>query len=253
MCRSIMVAFAVALVAGRSFAISHHSGKHGYNLDVPEGWVQVSKEVLDTTMASVIDPNAGTKLIFDAAFQRESASPLFLEYPYLLVQIIPYAEYGVKGQIHESDFDEVIRSFTGRDAEETWNAAATPLAKQLAGAPDFQRPTLDRQNRRYIWDLSMDLQAIGKIKGRCVGYFGRDSIVQLAFYAAGADWKEHEAAGTAMMDSFKFDPDRAYSEELAAQQNSFWSRLTRKGAGPGGATVIGVIALIAYLARRRRA
>lgn len=134
--------------------------------------------------------------------------------------------------------------------------AVTSDARALVGTIEAGSPRLDAPHHRFICPISMDVNGIGAVRGLQVGYFGRDSIVQIAFYCLSSDWDRYGDMGLAIVDSFRFDDDRAYSAQLAAtnpSHTSTWGSALEQAAV--GAVTFAIIGLIAggLAARKRRA
>lgn len=232
-----------------------HSTSYGYHLDLPQGWVKIPQNVLQETFAAFLKQNAATIIIYDAGFQLDSAKR-WLEYPYVLVQSLPYDKCGLHRQINEDEFPKYVRMMAGLDADSLVDKIVSSDARHLLGKLDVGKPKLDTGNRRYLWTMDIDVQGIGPVRGLVVGYFGRDLIVQVIFYSRHADWDRHSDARWAIVDSFRFDPHKAYSTQLAATNPSppsIWSRVLEKGII--GAFTGGILALVlggAAMAKRKK-
>lgn len=208
-----------------------HGTSYGYYLDLPPGWIEIPKDVLDEMVAALLKQDATTTIIYDAGFQLES-SDQWLEYPYILVQPLSYKALGVNRQINEDEFPRFVQMITGLDVDTIFDENVSSDIRPLLDNLVLGQPQLDVANRRYIWPLNMDVQGIGPIRGVVIGYFGRDSIVQVAFYSRSADWDQHSETGLAILKSFRFAHDKAYSIEIAAANPtppSFWQRILGKG------------------------
>ena len=234
-----------------------YSISYGYYLDLPAGWVEIPKDVLQEWRASVLKQNAKTNIIYDAAFQLASSDRWF-EYPYVLVQPLPYATFGVHRQINEDEFSRYAQMMTGLDVDELLDEKLSSDARQLLGNLEFERPQLDVAHRRYLWPIRMDVQGVGPIRGLVVGYFGRDSVVQVAFYSRRSDWDRHADVRRTIVESFRFEPDKAYSVEVAAANptpSSIWQRVLEKGlvGGITGGIIAAIIAGIAAMKRKKPA
>ena len=115
------------------------------------------------------------------------------------------------------------------------------------------RPQLDNDRRRYLVTLNMNVAGAGKVQGTLAGYFGRDSVVQVCFYAKAEDWPLMAPTGQQIIDSFHFDPAEAYVVETAAAntsssssisspKNSIWSGIGGQVLSSGGAAaLLGVV------------
>jgi len=237
-----------------SAAEEFHGTSYGYQLDLPPGWVEIPKDVLEATAAAAQKGDAATRIAFDAAFQPESANNWF-EYPYVLVQRTPYDGHR---QINEDEFPKLIRLLAGLDLGPTIDDVVSSDVRKLIDNVDAGPPQLDTAHRRFLWTVSMDAQPFGPICGLVVGYFGRDSLVHVSFYSRRSDWDRYADVRRAIVDSFRFDPHKAYSVQVAAVNPtppSIWSSALKKavvGAVVGG--ILGLVfAAIAAVKRKKRA
>ncbi|UCE59698.1 MAG: hypothetical protein JSU63_19930 [Phycisphaerales bacterium] len=193
---------------------AYHSTAYGYHLEVPPGWVEIPKDAMEMMSAFLLNQDVEQKIIHDAGFQLASAGH-WLEYPYVLVQPVMYADYGLHRQINEDEFPRHVQLMTGLDVDELTEDALSSHARQLLVDLDAERPELDVVRRRYLWHLNMDAKGFGPVRGLIAGHFGRDSVVQVAFYSLRSDWDRYAEVRSAIIDSFRFDPEKAYSIAVA--------------------------------------
>ncbi|MFH1717229.1 MAG: hypothetical protein ABIF19_07760 [Planctomycetota bacterium] len=234
--------------------VKHHGESYGYNLVFPSDWIQIPQDDMDKAFAAVSDPDSKHHIQYDAGFQESSATRL-LEYPYVLVQAIPYVSFGLNRQIYESEFPKIIKAITGLDLYEVVGQTLTSEAGQLFSKLQTNKPHLDIARRRYLWELEMNIEGTGQVKGLCAGYFGRNSLVQVMFYSTKSNWDDYSDVRKSIIESFYFDGNQAYSTELASrsQASTIWERVLGKAIG--GAVAGGLIALllgIIPLSRRKR-
>jgi uncharacterized membrane-anchored protein len=221
---------------------AYHHAAHGYSLVVPDDWIQVPPEVVEqvTSMLMTKDAQAAAIVAYDAVFQPRS-NPNWLAYPYVMVQPLNYAKLGVGRQINEDEFAQVIRQMTGQGLEQGIEKNVNAEFRSLLSNPQVKPPQLDVASRRFTWEIAMDVVGVGPVRGRLMGYFGKEALIQVAFYAQADQWDRHAAAGDAILNSFAFDPDKAYSEDLAAQSPSVWSNVVRNGLIGGVVGVVGAL------------
>lgn len=137
--------------------------------------------------------NHGARLIYDAAFQLDSTDYWF-EYPYVLVQWMPYAKYGLQKQLNEDEFPQFVRMMSGLDMVKLVDKTVSSGGARLLNDVEMGQAELDAANRRFRWTWHLDLQGIGPIRALAVGYFGRQSIVRLVFYSRSTEWDHHSDA-----------------------------------------------------------
>lgn len=191
-----------------------HSDSHGYGIELPHDWVEFPQDVLQEFVASIQKQNSTTPIHYDAGFQLDATGKWF-EYPYVLVQSI-----ALRRQLNEDEFPEFVRMMTGMDVGKILDEGLSSLGRQLMSSVDAGQPQLDVANRRFLWTMNSDVQGVGPIRTLIVGYFGRDSLVQVMFYSRRADWDRDADVRATIVDSFRFDPDKAYSVQIAASNPS---------------------------------
>lgn len=212
-----------------------HSDSFGYRIELPHDWVEIPQDVLQEAVAFLQNQNSAASIIYDAGFQLDSTDEWF-EYPYVIVQPIPYAKLGLHRQINEDEFPEYVRMLTGMDVGKVLDKTISSDARQLVSNINAGKPQLDVANRRYLWAMNTDMQGIGPIRGLTAGYFGRDSIVQVMFYSRRADWDRYAYVRGTIVDSFRFNPDKAYSVQVATSNPSppsIWAGVLGKGITGG--------------------
>jgi len=191
----------------RCDAQQFRSGSYGYQLTLPPGWIEIPSSILEEQRIAVYAE--GSSIIWDAAFQLESAGNWF-EYPYVIVQPVPYAAHGMKGQPKEDELPRFVRALSGLDLVGVADSQLSSEARPRFGTVETGLAELDAAKRRYQWTGHADVQGIGPIRFLAVGYFGHQSIVQLLFYSRSGDWDRHSDMRRSLLDSFRFDTDRAY-------------------------------------------
>jgi len=197
-----------------SLAREHHSTAHGYTVALPESWIEVPSIVLDQIMESMMNEDARSKILVDAAFQPE-ANQEWLTYPYFMVQVIPYAQFGSSRQPPESEFDDMVRALTGSKVLEEGRKVMRDEWADLFNDATAGTPVLDRENRRIAWSISMTNPQFGDVRGKTVFHIGRESMISTLCYDLEEQAADSEQACRAYLESFRFDPAYAYDETLA--------------------------------------
>ena len=224
-----------------------HSDSHGYRIELPHDWVEIPQDVLQETIAALRKQNSTGNIIYDAGFQLASARQWF-EYPHVIVMPLPYAKLGLHRQLNEDEFPKYVRMLTGIDVDKSVDEYLSSDVRQRLTNIDAGQPQLDVANRRFVWTMNSDVEGDGPIRGLIVGYFGRDAIVQVMFYSRRADWDRYADVRATIVDSFRFDPNKAYSVQVAASNPtppSIWSRVLANGIAFG--IVAGLLALISVV------
>lgn len=253
--RSSIIVSVFAIIAWScetvSSASEFHSSRHGYSIDLPDNWIQIPDDVIGGMIDRLQKSNSKTSIFYDSGFQRDDSSR-WLTYPYVLVQIIPYADFGRDRQINEDEFPEVIKSITGRDLVKDIKENLSDEFQDIMSQLETSSPQLDQLNRKYSWTMTMDVKNIGLVRGILVGYFGKESIVQVCYYAKPRAWNDQSFVRKAIVNSLRFDPDTAYSEAFAEANSTrpLWLKIligAMKGAAIGGA-----LGWAAFLISKRR-
>jgi hypothetical protein len=249
----------LGIIAGLSFLVvsaspspaeTFHSNSGGYQFELPDGWEPLPDELLKE-IGRANSEKTGVQMAYDAAF-RLPLPGFGGQPPCVMVQLIPYCVFGVEGQLHEDSFPEVVRGLTGLKTEEA-RTQMTEKARQVLDEIKFSRPVLDMPNRRFVWEMSTGLELADPIRGIAVGHFGREGIVQVILHSPRSQWDQYAEARKLIASSFRFDPDKAYDEQLAKESRvTFWRTdsmrdLTRIVVG-----VLGVAVVVAGIFRRRR-
>ena len=238
-----------------SAAKPFHSQSYGYNLEIPDDWIQIPQEALQQAHDATFKGESSALVIYDSGFQHGSGETWFTS-PYVIIQPMPYAKLGIKRQVNEDEFPKCVRLITGQDMKKQLDKNVTQHVRQLMSNIVKDKGQLDAANRRYFWTFNMDLAGVGPIRGLCVGHFGRESIVQVLFYTDAASWDSYEDARLSMMDSFRFDPDKAYSAAVAAANptpKAFLVRLVERSliVGAVSGAIAALIAVITAAVRRK--
>jgi hypothetical protein len=245
---AVLAFFCARAAAGAHF----HSASWGYSLSVPTGWVRVPDDVLREAVSAMRNPKANSPLVHDAAFQLPWRGQQ-LEYPYVVVMVLPYANLGISRQINEDEFPEVIKAATGADMGKVLDSALSPEARRLVGDAELGKPQLDAGRRRFLLSTRMSVGEVGKVRALIAGYFGREAIVQVGFFAKEGDWDRYVGAGQGMVDSLRFDPGTEYSDAIAKanpSRRSIWSGVGEKALS---GAIVGIIAgVVGYVVSRFR-
>ena len=234
---------------------TYHNEQAGYALDLPDDWIEIPREVMEEVMAQVMQQGAGPRIQYSAGFQP-AANETWMEYPYVLVQVLPYAQFGPPRQIREDEFPKLIKALTGLDLAGEMDKRMTDEARSMVSDIQTGVPRLDRPNRRFFLTMDMNVATVGVIKGQCVGYFGRKALVQVMFYVHDDEMDAYADVSAGILESLKFDAAHAYDGSAAAQSSGSGvvGRTARHYiiAGVVGAAIAGVYGLIRMLRNKRQ-
>lgn len=201
---ALMMVFG-ARVSGKD--TTYHSDEYGYRVEIPEGWITVPDKDLESIFTEVL--KSETKTLYDVGFQS-SFDVHWLEYPYVLVQVIDYKNNGMNRQPYDSELIGIVKAMSGVDLDEAIKTEMTDDLALLMQNPQLNLPILDKEKRVYRFDMSMQVDGIGLVRGRSVGYFGRDSIVQVCYYDLAETWKALDVKRSSILGSLQFDSDRVF-------------------------------------------
>ncbi|MCA9311935.1 MAG: hypothetical protein KDA21_12060 [Phycisphaerales bacterium] len=233
-----------------SWAGGLYSARHGYSLDMPEGWSEIPPERIRESVDQVRSGSA-VPIVFDRGMQAVESETI--TFPYVLVQVTNYASVGLKRQINEDEFGRVVGRLTGRRVVE-----AAPGFRGAVSDLRLDEVVLDTPGRRFVWLLEMSVDGGERVWGVSVGHFGRDAMVVVNLYGLAAEWAEWEPTALEIVDGFRFDDRNAYSEYVAQlhptpgsgpPQSSMLSRMVLRGLMIAGA--VGVLMLLKWLKGRR--
>jgi len=195
------------------------SEKNGYSIIFPAHWVRIPADVLEAVQKAIFKSGASPALSYEAAYQ-EGGSFGWMKYPYVLVQVIPYAKYGAPGEPPETEFPKLVEAIAGIKLDKVMNDAMSPQARGILKDTPSVTARLDAPNRRYFFSMSMNVAPVGTVRAEAVGYFGKEGVVQIMFYATPKDLSRTSNVRERIFNSFKFDPAHAYDPAVAVASSS---------------------------------
>jgi len=222
------------------------SEANGYSVTIPEGW----KRVPDATMRAhfyLALPEEGLDIMdrHETALAHELAEGYFLQYPYLLIQVVKLSDQVASRPRTDDYLAGLIETLTGFDMSDSiegdienhlsddmrrW-VIATPMIlgsqrgldwveAENVGWDNFNLYDVswDEDRMIYTHGREMDLGIHGKVKELVVGHIGRQAIVQLMFNCLEADWSRFENERNLMLNSFAFDKGMQYQHAPSTGQ-----------------------------------
>src|SRR5687767_9062375 len=165
--------------------LSHHGAAHGYRVGLPSDWVQISDVDLMAGFRAARKAGAPKTIEFDSAF-KPARGRRPIEYPHVIVCVLPYGSLGLNRQVSEDEFPDVVRRMTGTNLR-------LSQAQSLKSDARLDTPVLERSRRRYWMTGEMTVAGQGRVRSLFAGYFGRDAVVQVCFYGRAVDWDRHAA------------------------------------------------------------
>jgi hypothetical protein len=192
---------ALLLAPAVASAATHESSRWLYQLDLPDDWKRIPDEQVQSMLAAARAADYRRPVVFDAGFQPASSKWTF-NGPYVLVQVVRYSGLSIYHPVEQNDFDHVMRLMIGSTGMR--GAAADPSQQNGAPAPTARvgEPLLDKPSRRYTVETEVEVAGRGKFRGVLTGYFARDQLVQVGYYAPAA--KMDLAAAKRITESLRF-------------------------------------------------
>jgi hypothetical protein len=217
-----MVLAAIGTYCPSSDAKPFHSARYGYTLEIPADWTEIPGAEIQAMLKAMQNSNAKSTINYDSAFQPKSNERWF-EYPYVVIQVISYKQFGSDRQINEDEFPQFVKSITGMDLGKAVDSTVSP-------------------NLRSV---------VSNVQGLLIGYFGHESLVQINFCTKDSDSDRYDTLRQRILDSFRFDPEKDYSVAAATANpsgHSLWSGVGEKAIA--GAIIGGLIGVASYLKSR---
>ena len=203
---------------------------------MPRGWVRIPDDAVRQMTEALIDKQK-TSITYDAGFQP-GASARWFQCPYVLVQAFPYSELGLRRQIKEREFGQVIKALTGMDLGKVLDRGLKDEVRDVVSGAQVGTVDLDRVNHRFTWAPRLHVAGVGEVRGDVTGYFGRDSLVHVMFYDRSENWPLSVDIRSQIRESFRFDPEHVYDKAAGASGWLSGSKLLRDALVGG---VVGVI------------
>lgn len=206
--RGLVVLCALLACARQGLAWSYHSVTYGYSVSVPDDWQQVSDDETRFRIPDLpvlLSQNASVDVIFQP--KRNTRG---IDYPYIVVEVIPYSSLGYPQQVTDEEIRTVVRASTGLDPANPYN----PDPQMMEGGAENEslEGSLDMEfkDRRYTYSWTSNIRQVGLVRQRQWGFFGRDAMVKLTLYERGRGSDRLRDMATAVAGSFKFGIGREY-------------------------------------------
>ena len=210
--RLALIIFSLAFVNGMALAQQAVENlRHGYTIDIPDGWHEVPSDFLTEFGRSVSAP--GQSINYVAGYQ-ETPFEDALVYPYVLIQSIAYRDFGLNRPPTNDEMGDVVKAILGMDITEALEGtAAADVAEPVDDNPPISLVSFDNAAGVFVYDLNIAVADVGDVRGRARGEFGFRALMQPAFFALQPTWTELEPQANTLLESFEFWPDYAYPEK----------------------------------------
>ena len=214
----LLVAFGTALLSVDTHSAERqrvfHSEANGYSVTIPEGWKQVPNDVLENSINMTLTGEGRRAYNFEAAIATDSTDR-WLDYPYLLIQVIRYSGFVGKQDLKKNEIAYFLKAITGLDVDNAAQEARKNLSDGMQSMVSDQtigRVSFDEERMVYRFGVQSEIADVGKIQSSAVGHIGRYASVQLMFCCLESDWSRFENERNLMFDSFLFDQGMRYQE-----------------------------------------
>lgn len=209
-----------------------HSKANGYSIAIPKGWVKVPEDVVQKTLVATLTGEFRKSHKFEAVVAI-NLKENFIEYPYCIVQVIRFSDYGIKRPLKKNEIAYVVKAFTQLDVEDVSEEAVEKHIsndfKGVISEIEMNKVSIDEQNMVYEFRVETEIATLGRVRGLVIGHIGRYAMVQLMFYALDSDWSRLEEDRTFIFDSFQFDSGMRY-EDASGKWSNILNRLGESAA-----------------------
>lgn len=214
---------AMALAATAYAQQRMENAQHGFTIEIPEGWHALPEDFLTERSRAASTPEQ--RVTYVAGFQ-EQAFENGLIFPYVLIQSIPYRDFGLDRAPAREEMRIIVSSMFNVDITATMSDEQQDL---IEDTPSVTLESFDESTGQYWYDLNLTTEAAGTIRGRAHGVFGRRALLQPMFYSLEADWSIYETRAEQILQSFEFLPDYAYPDDGAARSAGLFAAKRRDG------------------------
>lgn len=191
------------------------NARHGYTIEVPDGWHEVPIDFLTEFGQSVSAP--GQSINYVGGYQKTPFDDA-LVYPYVLIQSIAYRDFGLDRPPTNVEMGDVVEAIVGMNIEDALDGTpAADVAVPVDDKPPVSLVSFDEAVGIFVYDLNIAIANVGDVRGRARGEFGRRALMQPAYFALESTWTELEPQANSLLESFEFLPDYAYPEEDRSQ------------------------------------
>lgn len=205
---SIFLALGNCLSAGQK---QFHSKEHGYSLTIPSGWVKVPDEELHQAINELVSGGVKQRMLknWETAFQLRSS--YWLDFPYLVIEVVEYSEEGFIDKPDESDFEYLAEQIAGFDFEDfdIEEHSSKDVKGKFIGSK-YVKAFIDKSNHSYMFEIENTKSNTNNTKIKIMGFFGKNALVQLTFCDWERGWDLTKRDRELLFESFKFDSAMKY-------------------------------------------
>lgn len=219
-----VLAFAPAARAEPFRDVENH-----WSFEPPAGWQPVAQVYMDMTNAEAEARMPGKNFSYIHGWTADPTGQL--TYPYILIQ---KTTANMRGQTYK----DIAKALNGKVFDESVSKASEAM-KDIGRLNGMGTPTVDPKRNLMWFEMRMDVEGIGSIKGKCVSFFGKDGMIQINGYAPEESYETFLPVFERSLASFAFEPGRQFTEKSRSN-----------GAAVGGA--VGAMTAVLLAARRKK-
>ena len=207
----------------------------GYSFDLPNGWEEIPKSVIDQYIDDVVRQTQGQRIEYTAGFQLNEKN--YFQYPYILIQehSVNTPSYSqIERVLHNINFDDLTQKGTAEYSE-------------LLTSATVEKPFVDKERNIIFMNIELDVANIGKVNGLTAMFLGKQGITQLNFYAVSSEYSQWIPIFDSVIDSFRYETAYAYNPAEAVKNDSpsLFEGVAEKGFF--GVIIGGIMGLLAGL------
>lgn len=229
--------------AGVSMADGSELKKNGFSISIPEGWVEMPRDVIDAYEKEIarLAPNAPPQH-YDYGFQLGSSKNWF-EYPYILVQMKN------TGRIPERQLEKLEGYSIEQNLDKHKKALSSIMSDIQTG-----KMVYDKQTRMIWMRIEANIADIGPISGVSGMVPTENGLIQVIGYSLRENYPTYEAIFQSVALSVSPESWLAYKPKWSdrlppAVTGIDWGKVAGKAVA--GAIIGGIIALIAALRKKK--
>ncbi|MBN2285887.1 MAG: hypothetical protein JXI43_05525 [Tissierellales bacterium] len=192
----------------------YRNSQSHYSLTLPSDWEKIPEDVLKQYVEA-IDKASSTSNEFQVAFQKKADE--YFTYPYIMTKELDL------GDCPPSEFQKFMLSEEGEKAIEEGIGEAKDKIEDHAKLGSFQHFILDEKKHTLTSYMLSNVEGVGIVKGKFVGFIGKDTVVWIYCYSLLEDYDFYDKEYfTAIIDSFSFDFAYRYEdyEDLKKKDDS---------------------------------
>ena len=244
--RTKLIAYVLLIVTfvGVSIASSSELRKKGFSISLPDGWVEIPRDVIDSYEKEIakLAPNAPAQH-YDYGFQLASSKNWF-EYPYILVQVKN------TGRIPESQLEK-LEGYSVQESLDKQKKAFSSIVSDIQPG----KMVYDKQTKMIWMRIEANVVNIGPMSGIVGTVPTEKGFIQVMGYSLRENYPTYEAIFQSVALSVSPEPGLAYKPKWSdslppAVTGIDWGKVAGKVIA--GAIIGGIIALIAVLRKKEK-